>query len=71
MTGGRLPLRGRRPHDRPVRTAAVVALLAALALAWWVVHRQRLKRGFSTPRERVTFETLHAANAAAPALRLG
>jgi two-component system, LytTR family, sensor kinase len=54
-----------------VRTAAVVALLAALALAWWVVHRQRLKRGFSTPRERVTFETLHAANAAAPALRLG
>jgi two-component system LytT family sensor kinase len=55
-----------------VRTAAVVvALLAALALAWWAVHRQRLRRGFSTPAERVTFETLHEANAAAPALRLG
>src|SRR6266536_1594907 len=55
-----------------MRTAAVVvALLAGLALAWWVVHRQRLRRGFSTPAERVTFETLHEANAAAPALRLG
>lgn len=55
-----------------MRTAAVVlALLAALALAWWAVHRQRLRRGFSTQTERVTFETLHEANAAAPALRLG
>src|SRR6266508_394104 len=55
-----------------MRTAAVVvALLAGLALTWWVVHRQRLRRGFSTPAERVTFETLHEANAAAPALRLG
>ncbi len=58
--------------DREMRTAAVVvALLAGLALTWWVVHRQRLRRGFSTPAERVTFETLHEANAAAPALRLG
>ena len=54
-----------------MRTAAVALLLAALVLAWWAVHRQRLKRGYSTPKERVTFETLHAANAAAPALRLG
>jgi two-component system LytT family sensor kinase len=62
----------RNADDRGVRTPAVaLALLAALCLAWWVVHRLRLRRGFSTPAERVTFETLHAANAAAPALRLG
>jgi two-component system, LytTR family, sensor kinase len=55
-----------------VRTALVVVVLfAALALAWWAMHRQRLRRGFSTPAERVTFETLHEANAAAPALRTG
>jgi len=62
----------RSADDRGVRTPAVVlALLAVLCVAWWAVHRLRLRRGFSTPAERVTFETLHAANAAAPALRLG
>src|SRR2546430_17209589 len=47
------------------------ALLAATVLSGWAVVRLRQRRGFATPAERVTFETLHAASLAAPPLRHG
>jgi len=55
-----------------VRTAGVVvALLLLVALCVVVVFRLWRQRGFATPAERVTFETLHTASLAAPPLRLG
>jgi two-component system, LytTR family, sensor kinase len=55
-----------------VRTAVVVvALLLLVVLCVVVVVRLWRQRGFTTPAERVTFETLHTASLAAPPLRLG
>jgi len=55
-----------------VRTAGVVvALLLLVVLCAVVVFRLWRQRGFGTPAERVTFETLHTASLAAPPLRLG
>ena len=55
-----------------VRTAGVVVVLLLLAvLCAVVVVRLRQRRGFATPAERVTFETLHTASLAAPPLRVG
>jgi two-component system LytT family sensor kinase len=55
-----------------VRTAGVVvALLLVAVLSAVVLIRLRQQRGFATPAERVTFETLHTASLAAPPLRLG
>jgi two-component system LytT family sensor kinase len=52
-------------------TGVVVALLLLAVLCAVVVVRLRQQRGFATPAERVTFETLHTASLAAPPLRLG
>src|SRR4051812_29101974 len=49
----------------------VVALLLVAGLSVWMVARVRSRRGFGTPAERVTFETLHSASLAAPPLRVG
>jgi two-component system LytT family sensor kinase len=49
----------------------VVTLVAVVEVSALVVVRLRQRRGFGTPAERVTFETLHTASLAAPSLRLG
>ena len=55
-----------------MRTALLLAALLLVGLAvLWAAGRVRSRRGFATPAERVTFETLHTANLAAPPLRLG
>ena len=55
-----------------MRTALLlVALLLVGLLALRAAGRVRSRRGFATSAERVTFETLHTANLAAPPLRLG
>jgi two-component system, LytTR family, sensor kinase len=55
-----------------VQTAGlVVALLPVAGLSLWALARLRQRRGFGTPAERVTFETLHTASLAAPPLRVG
>lgn len=55
-----------------MRTAEVVAaLVVVIGVSGWALARLRQRRGFSSPAERVTFETLHTANAAAPPLRAG
>ena len=55
-----------------MRTALLlVALLLLGLLALRAAGRVRSRRGFATSAERVTFETLHTANLAAPPLRLG
>ncbi|HEX5495393.1 MAG TPA: histidine kinase [Mycobacteriales bacterium] len=50
---------------------ALVALLALAGASGWILVRLRHRRGFASPAERVTFETLHTANLAAPPLRGG
>ncbi len=51
--------------------AVVVALLLVVGLSAAAFVRLRQRRGFATPAERATFETLHAASLAAPPLRVG
>jgi two-component system, LytTR family, sensor kinase len=51
--------------------AVVVALVFVVGLSAAAFVRLRQRRGFATPAERATFETLHAASLAAPPLRVG
>lgn len=55
-----------------MRTLGVVlAMMVVTVACLWVAIRLRHRRGFSSPAQRVTFETLHTANLAAPPLRGG
>jgi two-component system LytT family sensor kinase len=51
--------------------AAVAALVLVLAAAVITVLRGRASRGLATPAQRATYEVLHTASLAAPALRTG
>ena len=56
--------------DSLATAVAAAAVLVALALfvRWWLLTR---RRSLGTPEDRATYETLHAASLAAPALREG
>ncbi|MDN5855197.1 MAG: sensor histidine kinase, partial [Actinomycetia bacterium] len=48
--------------------SAIVAIVAAALAIRWVV---RSRRGLGSPTDRATYETLHLASLASPALRSG